>query len=163
MNKNDVTYKELIDFYKDIEIKLNAEQKVNFYIAYKEQQEEEIIKQQVLNLFPKFENQSLEIFFINPEKTMAIITVYRKDEIVGYFSYLNYMGLVNCSYNSFDAAVIGCISQKYMDNTPNHPSMYAIKMLGVNNTLNYGPIEKEYIEKALEEELNNKESEDKRG
>lgn len=132
MDPGQITYGELKSFKEKI-FNYNSEEILNLYLEHLEFQKKEEIEQKVLDLFPKFEGQKLEINFIDKEKTMAVVTVYRYDEIVCYFSYCYDYGILGNNFKSFDQAILGCLCKKY-GGTPS-PLYWFLKMMEIPDTI----------------------------
>lgn len=134
MDPGQVTYGELKSFKEKI-FNYNNEEILNLYLEHLEFQKKEKIEQEVLNLFPKFEGQKLEIDFIDKKKTMAVVTVYSHDEIICYFSYYNNYGILSNNFKSFDQAILGCLYKKYTQYSAPSPLHWILKMLNIPNTI----------------------------
>lgn len=137
MDRNSITYGE-IEAFKNKLNNLTPTQIVDFLVETKEIQEVNKLKEELLNLFPKFENQRLEITFVDFDKTMAVVTVYRNEEIISYLSYINTYGVTPGYFNSFDQAIVGCLAYKhgrrFTKGTP--PYFWINKMLDIPDTIN---------------------------
>lgn len=134
MDPGQITYGELKSFKEKI-FNYNNEEFLNLYLEHLEFQKRKEVEQKVLDLFPKFEGQKLEINFIDKEQTMAVVTVYKNRDIVCYFSYCYDYGILSENFKSFDQAILGCLCKKY--NHPEIPSpiYWFMKMLYIPNTI----------------------------
>lgn len=131
MDTGQVTYGELKSFREKLN-NINNVELVDFYVQYKENEEKNKITEQVLELFPKFQGQTLKLDFIDEDKTMAVIRIYQDEIIVGHGAYIYNYGLFGKTFDTYDEAILCCLGKKYLGDNYSINSQYLIsKMLNM--------------------------------
>lgn len=131
MDTGQVTYGELKSFREKLN-NINDVELVNFYAQYKEIEEKNKISEQILELFPKFQGQTLKLDFIDEDKTMAVIRIYQDEEIISYGAYIYNYGLFEKSFDTYDEAILCCLGKKCLGNNYFISSQFLLsKMLGM--------------------------------
>ena len=104
---NSITYGEVFEFFK----KLNNTDKINLYIEHRKNKIEKEKENKVLKYFSDFIKRDikLKVFFLDEEKTVAIVKVELKEKIIYYIPCILGIGIGTKSYNNWEDAIIACL------------------------------------------------------